>query len=183
MEVIGSGPRSYYAPSLLFTAAAPQRAPLLLGAAGEGDEECGDGGAGWAVLFEGYPCLVGFIAALLPTFLGEGSPTKIGHRKQGYPYSDLSTGGPRVPLSFWFHRNPRKILIFFRAPEPVCGKVGKNKPPSVFLRVSSTKATQPKRGCTQRLGPAYTSENMYSNPTDLRYVDHVDGQTYAPHYL
>ncbi|CAJ1419139.1 unnamed protein product [Effrenium voratum] len=36
--------QSYYAPSLLFTAAAPQRAPLLLGAAGEGDEECGDGG-------------------------------------------------------------------------------------------------------------------------------------------
>ena len=25
---------------------------------------------------------------------GEGSPTKIDYRKKGYPYSDLSTGGP-----------------------------------------------------------------------------------------
>ena len=29
-------------------------------------------------------------------FLGEGSPTKIDYRKKGCPYSNLSTGGPRV---------------------------------------------------------------------------------------
>ena len=29
-------------------------------------------------------------------FLGEGSPTKIGYRKKWYPYSSLSTGGPRT---------------------------------------------------------------------------------------
>ena len=28
-------------------------------------------------------------------FWGEGSPTKIDHTKKGYPYSSLSTGGPR----------------------------------------------------------------------------------------
>ena len=28
-------------------------------------------------------------------FSGEGSPTKIDYRKKGYPYSNLSTGGPR----------------------------------------------------------------------------------------
>ena len=31
---------------------------------------------------------------LLPTSLGEGSPTKIGYRKKGHPYSKLSAGGP-----------------------------------------------------------------------------------------
>ena len=31
-------------------------------------------------------------------FLGEGSPTKIDYRKKGYPYSNLSTGGPRFGL-------------------------------------------------------------------------------------
>ena len=29
-------------------------------------------------------------------FLGEGSPTTIDYRKEGYPYSRLSTGGPTV---------------------------------------------------------------------------------------
>ena len=28
-------------------------------------------------------------------FLGGGSPTKIDYRKKGYPYSNLSTGGPK----------------------------------------------------------------------------------------
>ena len=32
-------------------------------------------------------------------FFGEGSPTKIDYRKnKGYPYSNLSTGGPRSIL-------------------------------------------------------------------------------------
>ena len=29
------------------------------------------------------------------TFFWEGSPTKVEDRKKGYPYSNLSTGGPR----------------------------------------------------------------------------------------
>ena len=29
-------------------------------------------------------------------FLGEGSPAKIGYRKKGYRFSNLSTGGPRL---------------------------------------------------------------------------------------
>ena len=33
-------------------------------------------------------------SALLP-FFGEGSPTKVACRKQRYPHSNLSTGGPR----------------------------------------------------------------------------------------
>ena len=34
-------------------------------------------------------------SALSPTFFGwEGSPTKINYGKKGYPYSNLSTGGP-----------------------------------------------------------------------------------------
>ena len=32
-------------------------------------------------------------SALYP-FVGEGSPTKIDYRKNGHPYSNLSTGGP-----------------------------------------------------------------------------------------
>ena len=37
-------------------------------------------------------------SALLPTFLGEGSPTKIDWttEKGWYPYSNLSTGGPSL---------------------------------------------------------------------------------------
>ena len=34
------------------------------------------------------------------TFLGEGSPTKIDYRKSWYPYSNLSTGGPRKQKGF-----------------------------------------------------------------------------------
>ena len=32
-------------------------------------------------------------------FFGEGSPTRIDCRKKGYPYCNLSTGGPRLFLS------------------------------------------------------------------------------------
>ena len=35
-------------------------------------------------------------SALLPLFFGEGSPAKIDYRKQGYPYSILSAGGPSL---------------------------------------------------------------------------------------
>ena len=38
-------------------------------------------------------------SALSPFFLG-GSPTKIDYRTKGYPYSNLSTGGPSKPLLF-----------------------------------------------------------------------------------
>ena len=34
-------------------------------------------------------------SALLPIFDWEGAPTKIDYRKKGYPYSNISTGGPR----------------------------------------------------------------------------------------
>ena len=37
------------------------------------------------------------LGAHLPlSFSGEGSPTKIDYGKKGYPYSDLSTGGPSL---------------------------------------------------------------------------------------
>ena len=39
-----------------------------------------------------------FLDPLVYPFLGEGSPTEIDYRKKGYPYSNLSTGGP----SGWF---------------------------------------------------------------------------------
>ena len=35
------------------------------------------------------------VPTLAVSFLGEGSPTKIDCRKSWYPYSNLSTGGPR----------------------------------------------------------------------------------------
>ena len=35
-------------------------------------------------------------SALLPLFLGEGSPSKIDYGKKGYPYSNPSTGGPSL---------------------------------------------------------------------------------------
>ena len=41
------------------------------------------------------------------SFLGEGSPTKIDSRKQiGYPYSNLSAGGPR-----FFMGKPEHIIL------------------------------------------------------------------------
>ena len=35
------------------------------------------------------------VVPFLNPFWGEGSPTKIDYRKKGYPFSSLSTGGPR----------------------------------------------------------------------------------------
>ena len=43
-------------------------------------------------------------------FLAEGSPTTIGYRKKRYPYSILSTGGPRLQRET--KRTPF-ILVFF----------------------------------------------------------------------
>ena len=37
-------------------------------------------------------------SALLSFFWGEGSPAKVDYRKKGYPYSNLSTGGPSIGL-------------------------------------------------------------------------------------
>ena len=34
-------------------------------------------------------------------FFGEGSTTKIDYRQKGYPYSNLSTGGPGAGYSCW----------------------------------------------------------------------------------
>ena len=50
------------------------------------------------------PLVVGdsrFASALSHPFFGwEGFSTKIDYRKSGYPYSSLSTGGPRFSGSF-----------------------------------------------------------------------------------
>ena len=51
-----------------------------------------------------FPSLFGPYArsprsALSHPFLGEGSPTKIDHRKRRYPYSNLCTGGPRYIMA------------------------------------------------------------------------------------
>ena len=44
-------------------------------------------------------------------FLGEGSPTKIDHRKRGYPYSNLSTGGPSAtPLPACAFRTCQELV-------------------------------------------------------------------------
>ena len=59
--------------------------------------------------------------ALAHPFLGEGSP-KIDYRKQGYPFSNLSTGGPSL---FWGvvskektkeHRSRCWVSVFGDAP-------------------------------------------------------------------
>ena len=57
-------------------------------------------------------CFVGFwvpqLGALSHPVLGEGSPTKIDYRKkQGYPYSILSTGGPRFDFP-----SPVLLIVF-----------------------------------------------------------------------
>ena len=46
---------------------------------------------------------------------GEGSPAKIDYRK-GYPYSNLSTGGPRMA----FKGNPKKLKPDFLERDLIC---------------------------------------------------------------